>query len=175
MHLEGEAWSARFRDFTREAFRLELLPQYLVPQEHETFAAWRAGAVRTSGEGAWQTVIQSAHARDATVRRVHVVTSPLSEYLRFEFDWYYRLNAAAGEEIRILDLAKKSKAPDLPLFDFWMFDEHDVVAMLYEPDGTQIGRELLENADLAEFVRYRDAALAASVPFGEYWQDAATV
>ncbi len=171
MHLEGEAWSARFRDFEREAFRLELLPQYLVPQEQETFAAWRAGAVRESGEGSWQSTIQSAHARGATISRVHVVTSPLSDYLRFEFDWYYRFNAAAGEDIRILDRAKTT-APALAPFDFWLFDERDVVAMRYQPDGTQIDRILLEDADPAEFVRYRDLAQAAAVPFAEYQADA---
>ena len=36
--------------------------------------------------------------------RVHVLTRPLSDYLRFELHHYYRAHSSAGEEIRILDV-----------------------------------------------------------------------
>jgi hypothetical protein len=101
------------------------------------------------------------------MRRVHAVTPPLSEYLQFETTWYYPHSTAAGEDIRILDLAR-TPDPGLPGFDFWLFDETDVVAMLYESDGTQIGRWLLEDAEPAQFVRYRDLALSAAVALADY-------
>lgn len=173
MRLEGDAWAAYFRDFRRSAWRLELLPQYLVPQERDAFAAFRAGAPRPAGLGdEWHATIRAARADGRSIGRVHVLTPPLSEYLRFETQWYYPYSVEAGEDVRILDLSR-TPDPGLPPFDFWLFDEQRVVAMLYEPDGTQTGRELLQDADPEQFVRYRDLALAASVPFGEYWQDAA--
>ena len=35
------------------------------------------------------------------MQRVHVVAEPLTEYLRFDIDWSYPLNAATGEDIRL--------------------------------------------------------------------------
>jgi hypothetical protein len=104
-----------------------------------------------------------------TIGRVHVVRRPLSEYLRFEFEWYYRHSVKAGEDIRILDLTNKSD-PGLPDDDFYLFDEERVVQMLYRPDGTQIGRELVDDPDIEAYKRYRDIALEGAIPFLEYWQ-----
>lgn len=169
MRLDGEAWSDYWANFRTEAFRLELLPQYLVAKEAEAFAAFTAGQpVVPAGAPAWHSTIAAAAARNAVIRRVHVVRRPLSPYLRFEFTYYDR-NERAGEQIRILDLdAYQGPELDLPDTDFWMFDERAVVAMLYEPDGTQIGRELLADPDVGAYVGWRDAAWNAAVPFREY-------
>jgi hypothetical protein len=169
VRLDGDAWSDYFDTFRREAFRLELLPQYLVAQEADEFAAFKAGQSPVALVGdAWHRTIHSAAARGAVMRRVHVVTPPLSDYLRFEFARYYGASQDAGEEIRILDLTTASGSVDLPPVDFWMFDERDVVHMLYEPDGTQIGRELLAAPDLTRYLAWRDAAWEAAVPFAQY-------
>jgi hypothetical protein len=60
-------------------------------------------------------------------QRVHVVTSPLSDYLKYEFAWGYVFNARAGEDIRILDLAHQAD-PGLPAHDSWLFDNTTVCA-----------------------------------------------
>ncbi|MFD4315178.1 DUF6879 family protein [Streptomyces sp. NPDC058548] len=162
MLLDGEAWASRFETFRAEAWRLETLPQYLVPQEAEEFAAFRAGA-RFPGpyEDSWTAMVRSRN-----VGRVHVLTRPLSDYLRFEFERYYRHQAPAGEDIRILDVTDgPNPLPDVQ--DFWMFDRSTVVLMHYEADGRQISRELYEG-DPAPFVAYQRIAVAASVPFMEY-------
>ncbi|MEU7022457.1 DUF6879 family protein [Streptomyces sp. NPDC046203] len=162
MLLDGEDWAATFRTFEREAWRLEVLPQYLVPQEAEEFAAFKAGA-RFPGpyEDAWMDMV-----RTRRVGRVHLVTRPLSDYLRFEFERYYRHQAPAGEDIRILDITdRRNPLPDVR--DFWMFDQSTVVLMHYHPDGRQISRELYEG-DPAPFIEYQRIAVEASVPFQEY-------
>jgi len=170
VRLKGDAWAAYFRDFQHSAFRLELLPQYLVEPEHDSFAAFLAGEPMPEGHNAdWHATIRANTTAGKIMSRVHVVTQPLSDYLRFEFQWGYVGNAGAGEDIRILDLSR-TPDPGLPDTDFWLFDEKAVVAMLYEDDGTQIGRELLD-VDPAEFIRYRDLALAAAVPFSDYRPD----
>ncbi|MFF9016316.1 DUF6879 family protein [Streptomyces sp. NPDC014870] len=167
MLLDGDDWRAMFRDFESEAWRLETLPQYLVPQEAEEFAAFRNGA-RFPGpyEDAWTDLIRKHAATGGGIGRVHIVRRPLSEYLRFEFERYYRHQAPIGEDIRILDVTDKpDPLPDVQ--DFWMFDRSTVVLMHYEEDGRQISRELYEG-DPAPFVEYQRIAVEASVPFLEY-------
>jgi hypothetical protein len=61
--------------------------------------------------------------------------------------------------------------PELPDHDFWLFDETTVVKLLYRPDGTQIGRELVEHPDLDAYIRWRDAAWEQAVPYTDYHQD----
>ncbi|ORT61788.1 DUF6879 family protein [Streptomyces sp. CB03238] len=162
MLLDGEAWADKFKTFQTEAWRLETLPQYLVPQEAEEFAAFKAGA-RFPGpyEDAWMAMV-----RTRSVGRVHIVTRPLTDYLRFEFERYYQHQAPAGEDIRILDITDRPN-PLPNVQDFWMFDRSTVVLMKYEADGTQIERELYEG-DPAPFLEYQRIAIAESVPFLEY-------
>lgn len=97
---------------------------------------------------------------------MHVLTRPLSDYLRFEFSQYYAPHALAGERIRILDVTDRDN-PLEGVQDFWMFDRTEVVLMNYHPDGRQINREIYEG-DAAHYIEYQRIAVAESVPFEEY-------
>ncbi|MEV7089861.1 DUF6879 family protein [Streptomyces sp. NPDC093085] len=168
MLLAGEEWAARFEGFRREAWRLETLPQYLMPQEEEEFAAFKGGArvdpLAVSDEYTDRLRRQVTEGRSQG--RVHVVTQPLSDYLRFEFSRYYVPHALAGEQIRILDVTDQVN-PLEGVQDFWLFDRSEVVLMNYHPDGRQINREVHEG-DPARFIEYQRIAVAESVPFEEY-------
>ncbi|MFF5127605.1 DUF6879 family protein [Streptomyces syringium] len=168
MLLDGEAWQAKFRDFQQEAWRLETLPQYLMPQEAEEFEAFKAGAridpESVSNEYTDRLGRQVAQGRSQG--RVHIVTRPLSDYLRFEFSQYYAPHALVGEQIRILDVTDREN-PLRGVQDFWMFDRTEVVLMNYHADGRQIGREVFEG-DVSPFLEYRQIAVRESVPFEEY-------
>ncbi|MFJ7773673.1 DUF6879 family protein [Streptomyces yangpuensis] len=168
MLLDGEAWQAKFRDFRQEAWRLETLPQYLMPQEAEEFAAFTGGARidpgTVSNEYTDRLARQAAEGRSQG--RVHIVTRPLSDYLRFEFSQYYAPHALAGEEIRILDVTNREN-PLRGVQDFWLFDRAEVVLMNYYADGRQISREVFEG-DVSPFVEYQRIAVSESVPFEEY-------
>ncbi|WP_409471362.1 DUF6879 family protein [Streptomyces sp. HC307] len=167
MFLDGDDWQAKFRDFRTEAWRLETLPVYRVPQEAEEFSRFLAGE-RFPGpyEDSWTTMIRQRSESGGSVGRVHILTRPLSDYLRFEFERYYRHQAPIGEDIRILDVTEREN-PLPGVQDFWMFDRSTVVLMHYEEDGTQIGRELYEG-DPAPFIEYQRIAIAESIPFLEY-------
>jgi hypothetical protein len=67
-----------------------------------------------------------------------------------------------------LDLTDQA-GPALPDHDFWLFDDITVVKLLYRPDGTQIGRELLDKPDLDAYLAWRDATWQAAIPFRDYW------
>ncbi len=168
MLLAGEDWAARFEGFQREAWRLEALPQYLMPQEEDEFAGFMAGAridpYAVSNEYTDRLRRQAAEGRSQG--RVHIVTRPLSKYLRFEFSHYYAPHALAGEQIRILDVTNRAN-PLEGVQDFWMFDCAEVVLMNYHPDGRQINREVHEG-DVAQFIEYQRIAIIESVPFEEY-------
>jgi hypothetical protein len=165
--LDGEDWAAKFRDFKTEAWRLESLPQYLVPQEAEEFSRFRGGEQFTDApESVWVAQLRKHKEAGRTMGRVHIVTRPLSDYLRFEFHRYYQHHVRAGEDIRILDVTDRAN-PIEGFQDYWMFDRSTVVLMNYEPDGEQINRTLYEG-DSAPFVQAQAVAVAESVPFLEY-------
>ena len=167
MLLDGEAWQAKFRDFKSEAWRLETLAAYNVPQEAEEIRAFLAGERIDphTHSNEYTEDLKRVRREGKSKGRVHVVTRPLSTYLRYEF-MYYRPHAWAGEDIRIMDVTDRPN-PLSGVQDFWMFDKAEVVLMHYEPDGTQTGREAYEG-DATPFVEYQRIALAESVPFEEY-------
>ena len=82
-------------------------------------------------------------------------------------------NVAAGEDIRVLDMTGRGE-PALPRHDFWLFDEATVVELLYHPDGTQAGRELVRDPDLTAYLGWRDATWNPAIPFRDYWPNMAT-
>jgi hypothetical protein len=102
------------------------------------------------------------------VERVHVVTPPLSDYLRYEMEWGYDFNIVAGEDVRIIETRDPSELPFAAHEDFWLFDDTHVVLMRYEEDGTQIDRVLLEDADVAEYVARKNTALRLGTPYEQY-------
>jgi hypothetical protein len=167
--LEGEAWSRYFRDFRSSAFRLELHPIYTMPSEADELRRFLAGEKPPPGyHYGWLDTMAAAGAAGKTVRRVRVVRQPLTDYVRYEFEWGFVYNAEAGEDIRVLDLTDRPD-PGLPDHDFWLFDEHALVKMLYRPDGTQIARELVTSPDLSTYLGYRDLAWRDAIPFRDYW------
>ncbi|WP_411094117.1 DUF6879 family protein [Streptomyces sp. 021-3] len=168
MLLAGERWAARFEDFRTEAWRLETLPQYLMPQEAEELAAFSSGVRIDPGmvSNEYTDRLRRQVAEGRLQGRVHVVTRPLSEYLLFEFSQYYAPHALAGEQIRVLDVTDRPN-PLEGAQDFWMFDRSEVVLMNYHPDGRQISREVYEG-DVAPFLEYQRIAVRESVPFEEY-------
>jgi hypothetical protein len=167
--LEGEAWSRYFRDFASSAFRLELHQVYTMPGEADELKRFQEGELPPPGyHYGWLDTVAEARKAGKTMRRVRVVTRPLTDYTRYEFVWGFVYNVAAGEDIRILDLTDQP-GPGLPDHDFWLFDEATVVELLYNPDGTQIGRELVEHPDLERYLGWRDAVWELAVPFTDYW------
>jgi hypothetical protein len=166
--LEGDAWSRYFREFRHSAFRLELHPVYTMPGEADELRRFRAGEKPPAGyHYGWLETVAEALRTGRTMRRVRAVRQPLSDYIRYEFEWGFTYNVAAGEDIRILDLTGAS-ASGLPDHDFWLFDESAVVQMLYRADGTQMGRELVEDPDIGAYLRYQEVAWRQAVPFTEY-------
>ncbi|MGH3735375.1 MAG: DUF6879 family protein [Micromonosporaceae bacterium] len=160
----------RFFDehFTRTAFRLETLDRYTVDAERENIARYFAGEperIRTP----WLDQLAADEAAGKRWYGVHIVTSPLSDYLRYEFEWGYACSAKQGQEHFILDTAEVDRPDGLVDEDFWLLDDGHVLKMHYDDEGIFVGAEPAPESDLDHYQRQRDLALERAVPFVEYW------
>ena len=97
-------FDALFTSFEHTAYRLETLQAYDVSYEVEPYQAFIAGHPRPHdpSKDQWVSMIRDAVEAGKVFQRVHVVTEPLTDYLRYELGWSYPPNVEAGEDIRIL-------------------------------------------------------------------------
>lgn len=169
MSIPPEDFDKLFRTFERDAFRLETLDDYSQSGGVDAYRAFLAGEAQPESykSAAWVTTVRNATGAGKRMYRVHVVSRPLTDYLRFELGWGYVRNQAAGEEFYILDTTEQpNPLADVP--DFWMFDESSVISMRYDDGGKFLGADV--EPDPAVWVKRRDAALASAVPFPEWWE-----
>ncbi|KOV87766.1 hypothetical protein ADL01_03530 [Streptomyces sp. NRRL WC-3618] len=158
-----------FDTFEREAFRLETLDDYSKSGSTDAYQAFLAGESQPDDyNDAWVEELLSHTSTGKRVYRVHILSRPLTPYLRFELGWGYRKNATGGEEFFILDTTDKPN-PLEGVEDFWLFDETAPVVMHYDETGAISGRETVPESRAQEFINYRDTALAHAEPFPEWW------
>jgi hypothetical protein len=155
-------WRGLFDRFEHTCFRLETLQWYEEPAEADALDSFLAGqepAVYLDKK-TWLEFVRAAVAAGKVMQRVHVVSEPLTNYLRFEIGWSYELNAAAGEDIRI-SLA----AAALPRTDYWLFDSRALARMRYDAGGRLATVELDNDpAAVVQAGYWRDVALHLAMP-----------
>jgi hypothetical protein len=157
--------------FERTAFRLETLPEYNVPQEAEMLSAFKRGEpIDLPDDHPWLIKVRRHIASGKLMRRVRVVSSPLTDYLRMELSWY-PTSVTAGEDIRIASLDDQ---PELSVCnqDFWLFDESVVVTLRYDTEGRFLGTDT--PASCEPYLKQRDLALAHSMELSAYTARAAS-
>lgn len=155
---------------TRSAFRLELLDHYEVESDGVDYARFLQGEAMPTMERKqpWLEHLQRERAAGILRRRVHVLRTPLTDYLRYECEWGYVLNANAGEDIRILDVTERPLPDGIPDHDFWLIDDWHPIRMVYDDAGRFLGAEPIPG-DLRTYQEACDALVAASEPFGIWW------
>jgi hypothetical protein len=157
---------------TRSAFRLELLDQYEVASDGGEVARYLAGepGPDLAQKNPWLDHLRRERAAGIRRYRVHVLTTPLTPYLRYECEWGYAPNSNAGEEIYIVDQAEQAAPLVLPVnTDFWLLDDEHVLLMHYDEAGRLLGCEPLPDDQTSVYVKVRDLALAAASPFRTWW------
>jgi hypothetical protein len=163
-------FSRLFTGFEHTAYRLETLQQYDVSYEEEPFAAFLAGHPQPpdSSKDEWAGMIMDATEAGKVFQRVHVVSEPLTDYLRYEIERSYAPNVAAGEDIRILPV-QAGRGPRLPDHDYWLFDSRDLWVMEYDGDGRFLFAEQVSDRAVIVYHNYwRDAALHHAIPYADY-------
>ena len=157
---------------TRSAYRLELLDRYDAVSERGDLARFLRGdpVAPLAQRRPWLDRL-GAEARAGIVnQRVHVLRTPLTDYLRFECEWGYVFNSKAGEDILILDLAERDTPAGLPDHDYWLVDDAYAIRMHYDDNGRFTGAEPATEANLPMYQRARAAAVATAEPFATWWQ-----
>lgn len=169
-----------FLAFTKSAFRLETLPEYKVDYEQPMIEDYLSGKkVKYSSNDKtkwWVDLIKDRTSSGMSMSRVHVVSEPLTDYLRFELGAAYPETSKAGEEIRLIsdndfdDLCDEDEF-DVAFnrwgaLDFWLFDDSRLFLMDYSDDGTWLAaNESFDEGDIKDAMRIRDAVMTQSSPF----------
>jgi len=74
--------------FPQLGFRLELHPIYTMPGETDELRRFMAGQKPPPDyHYGWLDTVATARAAGKTMRRVRVVRRPLTDYIRYEFEW----------------------------------------------------------------------------------------
>lgn len=104
------------------------------------------------------------------MQRVHVVTEPVTDYMTFELTWSYAYNVAAGEDVRIVSLARNDPWPaEIPRDDFWLFDEQELFQLVYDADDSWLGVEhITDHHAVARARAVRDAVMTLAQPWSAY-------
>ena len=159
-------WPGLFGRFEHTCFRLHTRQSYEDPGEADALRSFLAGQVPAiyPGKDEWLAVVRAGVAAGKVMQRVHVVSEPLSDYLRFEIGWSYPLNASIGEDIRI-----SRAGAALPGNDYWLFDSRALARMHYDDHGRLTGVELDDNpAAVVQAAYWRDVALHLAVPLDNW-------
>ncbi len=167
-------FDAVFNRFISTAFRLETLDWYSNEEEDaelELFLADEPLPEYSPRTDPWLKRVADTTAAGKRWQRVHLVSRPLSDYLRLEFIGYEG-NVAAGEDVRIADRDADPSLAGLTQ-DFWLFDantSHPFVALLhYDRAGCLVTFDTATDQRVVERCRHeRDLALAWSVPLAQY-------
>ncbi|WP_412746537.1 DUF6879 family protein [Krasilnikovia sp. MM14-A1004] len=94
----------------RRAFHLEMRDVY---ERSALFVAWRAGECeREAADARWRALLAPLIGRGGDVRRLRIISEPITEYIRYEYEVTPVANLSAGEAVRWLP---RDRASDLRL------------------------------------------------------------
>lgn len=116
----------------------------------------------------WRALIRETVARGVPVRRVRVVSEPLSDYVRFEYDITSGHNARAGEDVRWLP-RRHATGLALPGNDFWLFDGKTLLVNHFSGTSDWTATEhVTEPATVAFCATAFEAVWAQAIPHTDY-------
>lgn len=148
-------FEAQFDTFSYSAFRLETLQHY-------------AGTAR---DDQWVAQLRRSRRWGKAHQRVHVIAEPLTAAMQQELTEGYGPNVAAGEDIGIIPTTADGAwpGPDIPEYDFWLFDGSVLLEMDYHPDGTWAGaRRVRDPERILDACHAREAALYRATSWHTY-------
>jgi hypothetical protein len=132
----------------RRALHLELRDVYTYPG---AFEEWLGGKTpdRNGDDEQWHAMIRPLVGRGVDVRRMRIVSEPVSAFIRFEHEITPAANLGAGERVRWLP---RRQASDLsfPGNDFWLFDD-TLLFHHFSGDGELLDVEVVDDPGLVKF------------------------
>jgi hypothetical protein len=151
----------------RSAVHLEMRDIY--DPATPAFVDWLKGGSGRSDRSRWTGLVTSAVRRGVRMRRLRVVSEPVSDYTR----WLHMVtdvNVEAGEDVRWLP---RRQAYDLmlPGADLWMFDQRLVRFNFNAGGGADLGEVYEFSADpkrIAQIVAAFEMAWERAIPHADY-------
>jgi hypothetical protein len=157
-----------------DLLRVQTLARYTVASDGEDFERYLRGEEDPVApqKQAWLDRLAAGVQEGRVRRNVHIVEQPLSDYLRYQFEWCYTFNVAAGQDIRVLDADAIPVAAHLAACgDFTLVEGVDVARNQYAPDGTFLGAVQAPSDTAAALAALGETAWALAVPFTAWWRD----
>jgi hypothetical protein len=157
--------------FSREALHLEMRDVYAA-SDHDRFQKWLAGespdpAVEAKWWRPWRELMRRHTEAGSILRRLRVVSEPVTDYIRFEWRDADEL-VKAGEDVRWLP-RQRASALLLPVNDLWGFDQETVVFTQVSGSGEIQGYELTTDPGLvSQCLTAFEAAWSVAIPHSEY-------
>ncbi|WP_406834871.1 DUF6879 family protein [Streptomyces sp. AHU1] len=160
-----------FARFRRDAFHLELRDDYSVPDEDTPFRTWLNGRdTDPSYLTPWTQLVRQCTERGMTVRRVRVVTEPITPYIQWEHALTPQ-NEEAGEDIRWLPRHLLPQTITFPFDgrDWWLYDDQLLAVGHFDTDGRVLGSQLIRDpATVAACAALRDQLWSVAIPHADY-------
>lgn len=167
---QGPTIEQSLRAAAISAVHLEMRDGYML--DDPVFDAWRENHSRVavddeSGRN-WRALIRETTARGVAVRRARIVSEPLSDYVRFEYDITEGHNAGAGEDVRWLP-RRQATGLALPGNDFWLFDGETLLVNHFSGAGDWTATEHVTDPAVVKLCATAfDAVWDRAVPHTEY-------
>jgi len=147
---ERPTFDELFARCKRAAVHLEMRDMYT--PDDPTYLDWKAGVHVDPVERFrdWYDLIVAAVARGVEVRRARIISEPVTDFIRHEYEVTPDLNIRAGERVRWLPRRLASDLA-LPGNDFWVFDERLVRFGYFAGDGTYLGHEMVDDPTVVQW------------------------
>jgi hypothetical protein len=158
--------------FKHEALHLEMRDIYAIEDETERMASffergYRDHDIEAEERRPWMSLVQDAVSAGKVLKRVRVISEPVTDYIRYEWAGT-DVNVDAGEQIKWLPRRLVS-AIALPGNDFWLFDDSTVVFTIFTGKGEVFERQLTTDPAIIQLCRSAfDATWAIAIPHSEY-------
>lgn len=162
------SFEALFGSAGHSAVHLEMRDGYML--DDPSFIAWQEDRTLLDDEEsqAWRDLVRRTTARGVDVLRARIVSEPLSDYVRFEYDVTGSHNVAAGEQVRWLSRRRTTDLA-LPGNDFWLIDGDVLVVNHFAGDGTWTDTEVVTNPGTVKLCASAfEAVWGRATPHDEY-------
>jgi uncharacterized protein DUF6879 len=161
-----------FSTFEQDAFHLEMRDEYHVEDELEPLHLWSKGEWTEQAAAEWWepwlVKIRAATGAGKTVRRIRIVTEPITDYTRFLWQGT-RFNISAGEEVRWLPRHRVPSGVILPPEDLWLLDGSRLIFNHFDESTLSMNMERVTDPNMiARTVRVRDQLWPSAIPHSAY-------
>ena len=149
------------------AVHLEMRDAYT--PNYQRFLNWLAGKLLPEqANPEWSALVRAHTARGVLFRRARVVSEPLADFIKFEYEMTAAVSIAAGEQVRWLP---RRRAVDLclPVNDYWVFDGRLVRFHYFSGDGEIVEDELSDDPSIVRLcARAFEAVWERAIPHDLY-------